>query len=98
MTLGQILKAIQKNASTLKEEHHVRALYLFGSFARGEGTPKSDVDLLVEFSSAEITLFGLIRLKLFLESLLKRRVDLVTRDALTDSLREELEKDSIRAA
>ncbi len=98
MTLEQVLEVIQKNTASLKEEHHVQALYIFGSFARKEGNPKSDIDLLVEFSSTEVTLFGLIRLKFFLENLLKRKVDLITADALKSPLREEVERDAIRAA
>lgn len=98
MTRKQVLKIIRENVEVIKEEHHVRTLHLFGSFARGEETSKSDIDFLVEFSSSEVTLFGLIRLKLFLESLLKRRVDLVTPDALTSALKAEVQKDTIRAA
>jgi uncharacterized protein len=98
MNLKTALKVIEKNAAALRDEHHVRALYIFGSFARGEGTAKSDVDLLVEFSSSEVTLFGLARLKIFLESILKRKVDLVTSDALVAPVKAEVERDAIRAA
>lgn len=98
MTLKQVLKIIQKNAASLREEHHVSALYIFGSFARGEGTNKSDIDFLVEFSSDEVTLFDFTRLKLFLESLLKRKVDLVSPDALKEPMKGEVKRDAIRAA
>ncbi len=98
MNLKRALKIIHTNASSLKEVHKVSALYIFGSFARGESTAKSDIDFLVEFSSAEITLFDLARLKLFLENILKRKVDLVTLDALKEPMKGEVKKDAVRAA
>jgi predicted nucleotidyltransferase len=39
---------LQKNREVLKD-HHVKALYLFGSVVRREDKPGSDVDILVEF-------------------------------------------------
>ncbi len=98
MNLKRVLKLIQTHTAVLREEHKVASLYIFGSFARGEGTAKSDIDLLVEFSSSEITLFDFVRLKLFLEKILKRKIDLVTSDALKEPMKGEVEKDAIRAA
>lgn len=98
MTASQIIKRLRRNTPLLREKHKVSALYLFGSAARGEATPRSDVDILVEFSSRRIGIFEFVRLKEFLESILGRRVDLVTRDALKDWMLSELERDSIRAA
>jgi len=55
-----------------------KSLAVFGSLARGEATPASDIDLLVEFDRP-VGLFEFIRLKLYLEDLTGRGVDLVTR-------------------
>lgn len=98
MNLKRALKLIESSTPKLREVHKVASLYIFGSFARGENSSKSDIDFLVEFSSPEITLFDLARLKLFLEELLKRKVDLVTSDALKEPMKGDVKKEAIRAA
>ncbi len=61
----------------------VRRLALFGSVARDEARPDSDVDLLVEFIPGEKTFDRFMALADLLESLLDRRVELVTTEALS---------------
>ena len=57
----------------------VKRAWLFGSFARGEETPESDVDLLVVYdrSRGPIGLFQYARMVREIEGLLGRKVDLV---------------------
>ena len=56
----------------------VRRAWIFGSFARGEETPQSDIDILVEFEKdCPMGLFGFLRIKNDLEDLVGRDVDLV---------------------
>jgi predicted nucleotidyltransferase len=98
VTRERLLKKLKTNAAKLKDEHHVSAIYIFGSFARGSSSSRSDVDILIDFSSSDIGLFEFVRLKNFLESILDRKVDLVTRDALSDSMKGEIERTLIRAA
>jgi predicted nucleotidyltransferase len=64
----------------------VVSLALFGSAARGEMAVESDVDIVVEFREPA-TFDGYMDLKFFLEDLLGRRVDLVTKKALKPALR-----------
>lgn len=61
-------------------------LAIFGSVARDEATEDSDVDILVDFDSKK-GLFGFADLKFYLEELLNRHVDLVTKRALHPSLK-----------
>lgn len=75
----------------------VKSLSLFGSVARDEARFDSDVDLLVEFDPP-VGLFTVVRLRNYLEDLLGQRVDLVLHDAVKKRLREQIEKDLIRAA
>ena len=57
--------------------------WLFGSYARGEATPESDVDILVEFDhSSPIGLFAYARMWRELEERLGRQVDLVEEGTL----------------
>jgi predicted nucleotidyltransferase len=74
---------------TVLRQQGVRRAGVFGSFARGEQTPTSDVDLLIE-PDAEATLFTLARLEMALEDILGRPVDLITFNALETSARPRL--------
>jgi len=60
---------------------------LFGSVVRGETKKNSDIDLLVELADDK-TLFDLVELKLDLEDVLKKKVDLLTYDAIHPLLRD----------
>lgn len=63
--------------------HHGTGVYVFGSVARGDATPDSDIDLLVDFAPGS-SLFDVLRLTDDLEQLLGRRVDVVSSGALKD--------------
>ncbi|HSU15017.1 nucleotidyltransferase family protein [Longimicrobium sp.] len=60
-----------------------RRIALFGSVARGEAGPDSDVDLLVQFDPGQKTFENFMELSFMLEELLERRVELVTTEALS---------------
>ncbi|MBI4252704.1 nucleotidyltransferase family protein [Candidatus Uhrbacteria bacterium] len=68
---------------------------LFGSAARDQLTPESDVDLLVELPMTK-TLLDFITLKMLLEETLGRQVDLVEYDAIKPQMREQILKEEIR--
>ncbi len=72
----------EKIAEYFKTQPVLKA-WLFGSFARGEETPESDVDILVEFDhSTPIGLFAYARMHRELEEHLSRKVDLVEEGSL----------------
>jgi uncharacterized protein len=62
-----------------------RRVGVFGSFARGEASPASDVDVYVEFEEAKRTYDNFFAMHELLERLLGRRVDLVTDKSLSES-------------
>ena len=71
--------------------YQVKELALFGSAARGELRPDSDIDLLVEFlPGAEVDLVEHLAAERELSELLGRKVDLVSKRALRNALREEV--------
>jgi hypothetical protein len=77
--------------------YSVKELSVFGSVARGEDRPDSDVDLLVEFEpEAKIGLFDYARLRRDLMGLLGRRVDLVEKPGLKRLVKVEVLKDAKR--
>jgi predicted nucleotidyltransferase len=65
----------------LEEKYPISELGIFGSYARGEQRPNSDLDILVAFDEP-VTLFDLVRLENELTDELDIEVDLVTKDSL----------------
>jgi predicted nucleotidyltransferase len=89
------MAVIELNTRALVElchQNNVVRLSIFGSFARGEATEDSDVDLLVEFSQRN-SLLGLIALERKMSAALGRKVDLLTREAISPYLRGSIERD-----
>jgi uncharacterized protein len=78
----------------LASRHGMRSLRLFGSFARGEAQPASDVDFLVELGPGA-TLIDLGSLQMDLQDLLGRKVDVVEPDALHWSIRERVLQEAV---
>ncbi len=74
---------------------NVLAASLFGSAARGDARPDSDVDLLVEYARGT-TLFDVAELKLELEEALGRKVDLASAAALKPRIREQVLREQVR--
>jgi len=89
-------EVIQRLASHRQElvRFSVKSLALFGSVARDEARPTSDVDLLVEFEG-QATFDQYMDLKFYLEQLLGCQVDLVTRKALKPRLRPVVEEEAL---
>lgn len=87
--IGQILHTREQMLSLLSnhqqqiQQYGVSRCGLFGSYARGEATKYSDIDILVEFLPGRKTYKNYIHLVFYLEKLLKRKVDLVTVEALS---------------
>jgi uncharacterized protein len=71
----------------LVAQHHAVAPRIFGSVARGDDEPGSDLDLLVDFTS-EASLLDEIGLRLALADLLRVEVDVVAADSLQGQMRE----------
>ncbi len=96
MTLDRIQALLTAHREELTELG-VASLAVFGSVARGEARPDSDVDLLVELNR-RMGLFEFAGLKLRLEELLGVKVDLVMPSALKPRVRERVLGEAIRAA
>ncbi len=77
----KIINALRRN--------DVKRASLFGSVVRGELTDESDIDILVEFKGRK-SLLDLVGLKLELEDVLKRKVDVLTYNSLHPLLRDRI--------
>jgi len=81
-TKERVLSLIEEHKDKIKALG-VKKLGLFGSFVSGGHHAESDIDLLVEFEQDKKTFDNFIELSFFLEDLFKRRVELVTPEALS---------------
>lgn len=70
----------------LKARYGVRSLAVFGSYVRGEQTPASDLDLLVELGDMRISLLDFVVMEQYLSDLLGLKVDLVDKRALKPTI------------
>ncbi len=80
---------IAASRATLERDFNVKKIGVFGSVAKGVANKNSDVDVIVEFKEP-IDLFRFSGLKLFLEGVLKKNVDLATPRALKSLIRDEI--------
>ncbi len=80
------IRALQAHLPELQRDFGVRALWVFGSYLRGEETPTSDLDVLVELDDRPLSLFKFIELEYRLSDLLGVRVDLVEKRGLKPAI------------
>jgi uncharacterized protein len=90
----EVLALIEQNQTALRKLG-VRRLGLFGSYARGEATPESDLDFVVELSEKSFDAY--MDLKNFLEELFRSRVDLVTVGSIKPRLLPIIQREAVYA-
>ena len=92
-----VLALLRQHEPELKARFGVSKIGIFGSFARGEERPDSDVDILVTFQNGKKTFDNFMGTKFYLEDLFKRKVDLVTDAALKPLIRDPIRQDVVYA-
>jgi hypothetical protein len=92
--IDEVITPHRRELARLRRKYGVATLRVFGSVARGEAGPNSDVDLLVEYSRAVDILTG-VSLRLDLQAALGRRVDLVREEYLKWSVRPQALADAV---
>ncbi len=99
MLRDEAMRRIREAFPALQDAYGLGSIDIFGSVARGEARPESDIDLLVTFLPGRTCgYFGFFRLQKELECLLGTRVDLVTPDALKPQLRAAILAEAVHAA
>lgn len=96
MQRDEVLEILGQHQQVLKE-FGVKSLAIFGSVARDEARPDSDVDILVEFDGL-VTFDRYMDVKFYLEDRLGTRVDLVSRLMLKPLIRSTVEQEAIYVA
>ena len=94
MNRDEVLDTLREHKQVLRERFDVTGLALYGSFARNQATPESDVDILVRFGgpATSRSYFGTL---FYIEDLLGRRIDLVTDKALRGEFRPFVEQEAL---
>lgn len=90
-TLEEIKQVLKQHKPELEEKFKVDSIAVFGSYARGDQSEDSDVDILVKFREPVGFLF--IHLADDLEELLGLKVDLLTEDGIKSNRRRYVEED-----
>ncbi len=88
------LRSLRSEIYEIARKHKAAKVYVFGSCARKEETPGSDVDFLVELQNGA-SLFDLMDMQDEYESLLKCKVDVVSRCGLNPYLRDDVLKEAV---
>ena len=96
MTRDEIIARIRKHADDIRAEG-ATSLYLFGSAAREELGPASDIDVFVDYDpESRFSLLNLSGIRLIVMDELNREVDITTRSSLRPPLRDKILADAVR--
>ena len=93
-SIADLLKFKRPEILRLAQAHGAHNVRIFGSVARGEARPESDVDFLVEMDSGR-SLLDLIELSQDLETLLQRKVDILTDQGLSPYLEQQIHAEAV---
>jgi len=93
--IEEILDILRKHKRELEERFSVKKIGIYGSFVRGEQTPGSDIDIYLKFNLKTLTYERYLGLIEYLEKMLSRKVDLITRDGV-DTITISYIKDEIK--
>jgi predicted nucleotidyltransferase len=94
-TLEEIKHQLQTLKPTLKKRFQVETIDIFGSYARNEASDKSDIDLLVTYSTTDYDHSTVFSLKNYLRRKLGVKVDVVSKEFLNPHIKEEVLKDAV---
>ncbi len=89
--IPEILQKSKQRITEICRKYKIRELSLFGSQVRGDSTAKSDFDFLVEFQpEADIDYFQIFEIQEELESIIEKKVDLVSKRGLKKFARQQI--------
>lgn len=85
---NDIIEKLAELKPFLKKEYAVKQIGIFGSFSNNTFTNESDIDLLVDFEKPIGWKF--LSLEIYLEKVFNRKIDLVTRNALKEQIKDSI--------
>lgn len=97
LSTDEIITYLKQNMVLLNEMFGVTRIGIFGSFARGEQSATSDIDMVVEMEKSRKNIHSFLKLKRFLEKEMSREIDLGFEHSLKSSIKEKVIKQIIYA-
>ena len=95
-SLEEIRSQLQALKPTLRKRFKVETIDIFGSYARGEQTGKSDLDILVTYSKTEpVSLLMVARLRRYLRRKLRVKVDVVSKEFVNKHIKDQVLKEAV---
>jgi hypothetical protein len=94
INLDDIKRLLKEHKKEVRRKYRVIEIGVFGSYVRGEQKERSDIDILVSFSGIP-DVFKYIELEEYLKRLLRRRVDLVRKEAIRPELKKRILKEAV---
>jgi predicted nucleotidyltransferase len=94
MEIEDALKDKREEILRIAASHGAQSVRIFGSLARGEAGPDSDIDILVKLNLGR-SLLDIVAIKQDLEDLLGCKVDVVTEAAISPYIREQVLKEAV---
>lgn len=92
--VSEVIKILSGLKVEIKNKFKADLKGIFGSFARSQATPDSDIDILVDFLPSA-NLFDMAELTLYLEDKLHRNIDLVPESGIRKELRQSIMQEAI---
>jgi predicted nucleotidyltransferase len=92
--LEEIRSILRQHLSVIRQRFRITHLRIFGSYARGQQSSKSDLDLLIGYDKPP-TLWMVLELKTYLEDILGMQVDVVTERGLKKRIRDRVLAEAI---
>ena len=86
----KIKEKLENHKAFIQTTYRVSEIGVFGSMVTGTSHNRSDIDILVDFEDGHKDLFNYMKLKMYLENLLGRKVDLVMKKAIKERIRERI--------
>lgn len=94
-SLEEIKQQLQTLKPTLKRRFKVEPIDIFGSYARNEASEKSDIDLLITYSTKDYDHSTVYALKMYLRRKLGIKVDIISKEFLNPHIKDQVLKEAI---
>ncbi len=94
LSVSNTIKSKRDEILDIAQKHGAKNIRIFGSMARGEEGPESDLDIIVEMEKGS-SLLDIIAIKQDIEDLLGRKVDVVTEASISPYIRDTVLKEAV---
>lgn len=94
MSSNEVINALKEHKEELCKKYKIASIGIFGSYARGEEIPDSDIDVLVEYKTTP-GFFVFLELEDELSKIFNKKIDLVTKPALKPLIKDQILKETV---